>query len=444
MSALAKYFHALGKDVAGYDRTQTALTEELEHSEIPVHYKDETDLIPEKFMHPEETLIVYTPAVPADCKELNFFREKKFSVHKRAEVLGYITLNKKAVCIAGTHGKTTVSTMIAFLFHQSEFGCSAFLGGISKNFKSNLVLSQASDYIVAEADEFDRSFLKLHPEIAVITSVDADHLDIYGNKDEVIKSFGAFVGQVKQGGKLVMKKGIDIQAQSPDIEVFTYSLNEDTDFFAENIKLIDGKYHFDVVTPVEVIKNLSLEHPGIVNVENAVAAVAVASLAGISRHVIKTAITEFTGVKRRFDYIIRSDNLVFIDDYAHHPRELEATIRSVKKLYSGKKITGIFQPHLYSRTRDFANEFAESLSLLDELILLDIYPARELPIEGVSSEIIFEKVKIKDKYLITKNDLPGFLNNKDIEVLLTMGAGDIDQLVDPIRSELYRNLRINL
>jgi len=433
MSALAKYFHATGKAVAGYDRCRTTLTDELKDSGIGVHYDDDPELIPKFFRHRDETLVVYTPAIPNDCSELIYFRTENFHILKRAEVLGMITRNKKSICIAGSHGKTTVTTMIAHLFHQSDTGCSAFLGGISKNYGSNMLLSRSSDYVVVEADEYDRSFLKLNPEIAVVTSVDADHLDIYGTKEEVIKSFEAFLLQIHRGGKLVIKKGAGIQAQNPGVDVFTFALHEKADFYAEHIRLEQGKYHFDVVTPVEVLKNMSLEHPGIINVENAVAAVAVATLAGLHRNEIREAVNTFTGVKRRFDYIFRSKKAIYIDDYAHHPREIDAVIGSVRKLYPEKKITGIFQPHLYSRTRDFAMEFAVSLGKLDELILLDIYPARELPVEGVGPELIFSNVTLKEKSLIMKEDLLKFIAGKDIEILITMGAGDIDQLVEPLR-----------
>ncbi len=433
MSALARYFASTGKKVAGYDRIRTPLTEELSVSEIKIHYDDNLSLIPKEFLNSGDTLVVITPAIPAEHSELEYFRKNGFKVHKRAEVLGYITRDKKALCIAGTHGKTTITTMVAWLMDHTEPGCNAFLGGISKNFNTNYIQSEDSEYVVVEADEYDRSFLWLHPEIAVVTATDADHLDIYETHEEVIKSFEAFTSQIQRGGKLIIKKGIQLRVQHAEIEVFTYSLRGHADFYAENITLENGRYHFDVVTPVEIIKNLSIAHPGLVNVENAVAAVAVATLSGISRNIIKEWLPEFKGIKRRFDVIYSSDKAIYIDDYAHHPEELETTIRSVRELYPGKKVTGVFQPHLYSRTRDFAVGFAEALGKLDELILLDIYPARELPITNVNSGMIFKNVNLENKVLISKNELLNTLEKKDIDILVTMGAGDIDTLCEPIR-----------
>ncbi|MFO7656226.1 MAG: UDP-N-acetylmuramate--L-alanine ligase [Bacteroidales bacterium] len=433
MSALARYFASEGKKTAGYDRTCTPLTEELSQLGIKIHYEDNVKLIPDEYLHPEDTLVIITPAVPGDNHELAYFRQNNFIIHKRAEVLGLISRDKKALCVAGTHGKTTISSMVAWLMHNSEIGCSAFLGGISKNFNSNFVKSAASEYIVVEADEFDRSFLYLRPEIAVITATDADHLDIYGSHSEVVKSFEAFTELIHRDGKLIMKQGLGLKVHNAEIEVFTYSLHGKADYYAENIRLEQGKYHFDVVTPVEIIKNLSVSHPGIVNVENAVAAVAVATLNDVSRHVIKEWLPLFKGIKRRFDINYESDKAVYIDDYAHHPREIEATIHSVKQLYPGKKITVVFQPHLYSRTRDLAAEFAESLDKTDEVILLDIYPARELPIENVDSDIILNKIKHADKMLITKEQLIDTLRDIDLQVLVTLGAGDIDIYCEAIR-----------
>jgi UDP-N-acetylmuramate--alanine ligase len=433
MSALARYFKSGGKHVAGYDRTQTQLTKELSVSGIDIHYKDDVQAIPPDFHKPEGTLVVFTPAIPDTHSELGYFRSKQFNIHKRAEILGFLTKGKKAVCVAGTHGKTTVATMIAWLLHQSVPGCSAFLGGISKNFMSNFIHSDTSDYMVVEADEYDRSFLRLHPDIAVVTAADADHLDIYGSLEEVRKSFETFISQIKREGVLIIRHGIELQARNPGVEVYTYALEGYGDYHAKNIRLENGRYCFDVVTPVEIIRNFSLSHPGLVNVENAIAAIAVATLSGVSREKIRESMGLFSGIRRRFEVIYRTAKAVYIDDYAHHPKELDAIIGSVRKLYPGKKITGIFQPHLYSRTRDFADEFAESLDKLDELILMDIYPARELPVENVSSDLIFKKVKHNNKIQVTRENLIENLKEREIEVLITMGAGDIDNFCEPIR-----------
>jgi UDP-N-acetylmuramate--alanine ligase len=438
MSALARYFKSAGKQVAGYDRTRTRLTEELSAAGMDIHYADDIQAVPPEFRKSDKTLVVITPAIPDAHGELIYFRSNNFIIHKRAEILGILTRGKKAVCVAGTHGKTTVATMIAWLMHQSGPGCSAFLGGISKNFNSNFIRSDASDYIVVEADEYDRSFLRLHPDIAVVTAADPDHLDIYGSLEEVRKSFEIFISQVQRNGRLIIKSGIELKIQNPGIELYTYALEGSADYHAENIHLENGRYCFDVVTPVEIIRNVTLLHPGLVNVENAVAAVAATTLAGLNRKKIKEALAGFSGISRRFDVIYQSEKVVYIDDYAHHPKELDAIIGSVKKLYPGRKITGIFQPHLYSRTRDFAYEFAESLSKLDELFLLDIYPARELPIKNVSSELILRNVKHNNKILIGREDLMETLKEKEIEVLITMGAGDIDTFCEPIKQLLIK------
>ncbi len=440
MSALARYFKAIGKDVAGYDRTRTDLTGELMNSGIKIHFEDNIKLIPQDYMKESDTLIITTPAIPDDHNELTLFRENNFKLFKRSEILGYITENNNNISVAGTHGKTTVSTMIAYLLNQSDVGCSAFLGGISKNFHSNLVFSESSNYIVTEADEFDRSFLRFNPYLTVITAVDADHLDIYGTKDELVKAFNQFVNQTRKGGKILVKSGLNLNLKS-GYEYYTYTLTSNADFYAENISLNKGTYSFDVVTPTLKIKDLQLNHPGIINVENAVAATAVSYLLGVNQESIRNALKTFNGIERRFDYRVNTKDLVYIDDYAHHPRELYAVIDSVRKLYPERKITGIFQPHLYSRTRDFADEFAESLNRLDELILLDIYPARELPVKGVTSKIIYDKVTIKHKVLCSKNNLLSILKDKKVDVLLTLGAGDIDQFVEPVRTFLTNKYR---
>jgi len=437
MSAIARYFHAIGKNVFGYDKTQTVLTGELEKEGIGIVFNDGVQQIPEIYLNKKETLVVYTPAIPVNHEQLNFFKEKNFHLMKRAQVLGFLSDNLNGVGIAGTHGKTTVSTLTAHIFKTSALGCNAFLGGISRNYNTNLLLSETSPWVILEADEFDRSFLQLHPQVAVVTSMDADHLDIYGEKEELEKTFQAYVRQIKPGGHLVYKKGLPLAPSG--INLYSYSLEEEADFYARNLKLIQGYYQFDLMHPKGCITELKLSYPGRINVENAIAASAVALLCGVSNEELQVALSSFNGVRRRFDYRIKTENLVFIDDYAHHPKELWESITSVKAIYPDKKITGIFQPHLYTRTRDFAEGFAESLDLLDDIILLDIYPARELPIEGINSNIILDKMK-KAGRICSKEELVQQIKQSDIEVLLTLGAGDIDKLVEPI--ELILNQRI--
>jgi UDP-N-acetylmuramate--alanine ligase len=436
MSALARFFHTNGMQVAGYDRTPTHLTEQLIAEGIDVHFKDLPALIPERFRSPENTLIVLTPAIPNDHTELEYFRKNNFVINKRSQILGLITRDKKTIAVAGTHGKTTVSTMIAHILSGSTMGCSAFLGGISRNYKTNLLLNPQSEWMVAEADEFDRSFLQLHPQIAVVTAIDPDHLDIYGNPVVLNEAFDQFIGQINSLGFLLMKNGLRLNPANMPSRVFTYSLQESTDFYADNIQLVNKKYHFDLIGPDTTIRDISLIHPGLINVENAVAAASVATLLDINPDMIRRSMENFLGITRRFEIHIETERIVYIDDYAHHPKELEATINSVRDLYPGKKITGIFQPHLYSRTRDLADGFAQSLSLLDELILLDIYAAREKPIEGISAETIFAKVTQKNKTRCSRQDLIQVLRNREIEVLITLGAGDIDTFVEPIK-ELF-------
>jgi UDP-N-acetylmuramate--alanine ligase len=437
MSALARYFNALGMAVAGYDKTPSALTDHLIREGIAIHFEDSVDHIPEPFRSKEGTLIVLTPAIPDDHNELLFFRKEGFPILKRAEVLGMITRSRNTIAVAGTHGKTTVTTMIAWIMSHTKESCSAFLGGISKNFNSNLVLNAQSQWVVAEADEYDRSFLHLHPYAAVITAMDADHLDIYGNLEELHKSFALFTGQISRDGFLVIKKGLSLKQSDPGYRVITYSLEEKADYFAAAVTLHEAVYTFDVVTPTGILHSLTLNHPGLVNIENAVAAVAVTHHIGCAEHIIRESLASFNGSQRRFDVVLKTGNFVFIDDYAHHPREIEATVRSVRALYPGKRITGIFQPHLYTRTRDLAVEFAQSLSLLDELILLEIYPAREKPLKGVSAESILRHVTLADKMICKKQDLIDVLKSKKTDVLITMGAGDIDRMVEPIKNN-YR------
>lgn len=435
MSNLARYFLSKGKMVAGYDRTETPLTKSLAQEGALVHYTDSIDSIFENFRSIETTLVVYTPAIPIDNNEYCYFKENGFKMQKRAQVLGEITKMSKALCCAGTHGKTTTSSMLAHILKQSHLDCNAFLGGILKNYDSNLMLSATSEFTVIEADEYDRSFHWLHPYMALITSVDPDHLDIYGTEEEYLKSFGKFTSLIREGGALVIKDGLNFTPTlQTNVKCYTYSI-EKGDFRAENVKVGNGEIHFDFVTPRETIKDINLGVPVRINIENAIGSMAIAWLNGATANELKNAISSFRGAKRRFDFLLKTDELVFIDDYAHHPQELTSSITSVKELYPDKKITGVFQPHLYSRTLDFVDEFARSLSLLDELILLDIYPAREKPIEGVTSQIIFDKVTC-EKTLCNKSELLDILNRKNIEVLLTLGAGDIDQMLGDIKNLL--------
>lgn len=438
MSALAKYFHTLGMDVAGYDRNSTPITDELQMMGIEIHFVEDIASIPERFTK-DTTLVVRTPAVPDSNIEFKYFSQHNFSILKRAEVLGKIVNEKRGIAIAGTHGKTSVSSILTYVMHESDIGCNAFLGGIMKNYSSNLVVDGNSDWVITEADEFDRSFLQLTPEIALITWIDADHLDIYSSREEIKNGFESFVAQVKSGGTVVLKQGIEMNIDESNILRYSYSLNDQSaDFFASDICLKDNKYNFTIQTPGEKIKNITLYYPGITNVENAVAAGSVAWLAGVDADTISDTLSSFKGVRRRFDIQFISDRYIYIDDYAHHPRELDAVIESVRKLYPSKKITGIFQPHLYSRTKDFAGEFAASLSALDEIILLDIYPARENPIEGISSEIIFSEIAIVPKTICRKDELMKILKDKDFEVLITMGAGDIDKYVSSIKEMIEK------
>jgi UDP-N-acetylmuramate--alanine ligase len=441
MSALARYFNAMGKRVSGYDKTATKLTDELIAEGIDIHFEDHIRNIPlyikELPYDVENILIVYTPAVPKDHSEYVFFNLNGFNIRKRAEVLGMITDSARTIAVAGTHGKTTTSSLTAHVLKTAGLDPSAFLGGIARNYNTNLLLSRnmsEKQLIVVEADEYDRSFLSLHPEIAVITSADADHLDIYGDSEHVVESFNLFAEQVSQ--KLIVKKSIKGKIRK---QATTYAVDNDSaDYFAQNITIEAGSYRFDVVTPVNIFSQLTLGLPGLHNVENAVAAVAIACELKISEENIRKALESFKGVKRRFDYHIKTDKLVYIDDYAHHPEELRAAISSAREMYPGKKITGVFQPHLYSRTRDFADEFARSLDLLDECILMEIYPARELPIAGVTSQMLLDKMRSNNKRICQKKDLVEELKSRNLEVLMTMGAGDIDTFVEPITQQLTK------
>jgi len=440
MSALARYFYTKGFQIAGYDRTETKLTSELQTEGITVSFNQDVDEIPFVFTKPENTLIIITPAIPNDHPQLRYFQENNFTIQKRAQVLGDITRQSKGICIAGTHGKTTTSTIAAHLLYQSQVSCNAFLGGIANNYNTNLLLSAESNLVVIEADEYDRSFHQLSPYMAVITSVDPDHLDIYETPKAFHESFEYFTSLIRPGGALIMRKGIDIVPQlQKGVKLYTYSMNDGGDFSADNIRTVKGEIHFDFVTPNDRISDVRLGVPVQINVENSVAAMALAWLNGVSHEELRTGISSFSGIYRRFNVVYKSDKIVYMDDYAHHPSELKASISSIRNLYPTRKITGVFQPHLYTRTRDFAPAFAEALSQLDELILLDIYPARELPIEGVDSDLILRDVKLKNKTLCSKENLLPLLKEKDLDVLVTFGAGDIDKMVPLIREQLKKS-----
>lgn len=451
MSAQARYFKALGKSVSGYDKTRTPLTDELVAEGIDVHFQDSVEAIPTDVREQREAvLVVLTPAVPKDHSELKFFQKNEFEILKRSEVLGRITEGSFTIAVAGTHGKTTTSSLIAHILRSSEVDCTAFLGGITQNYGTNLLLGERlkkkrsgiKPITVVEADEYDRSFLTLKPDIAVITSVDPDHLDIYGDRKSMEETYRQFAAQVKDGGVLIIKKGVDklLAVEKKNKKVFTYSLHQSADYYARKVGIRKGDFLFDAVTPEQAIRGLVLGIPGRHNIENAVAAVAVAQAMNVFSGNIKNSLSSFKGVKRRFEYHVKTPRLVYIDDYAHHPEELRACISAVKEMYPGKKVTGVFQPHLFTRTRDFADEFARSLELLDELILLEIYPAREKPIEGIHSTMLLEKVRMKDKVLVSKKDLVKEIRNREPEVLITLGAGDIDTMVEPIRLELQSRI----
>ena len=430
MSGLARYFRHLGCVVCGYDKTSTGLTGELNNEGIPVIFDDKAEYIPSGFHAPDEsTLIIYTPAIPKDSIILNFFLQQGFELFKRSQVLGIISRGMFTVAVAGTHGKTTTSTMIAHILKDSGRDCSAFLGGIATNYNSN-VLYGKNNVVVVEADEYDRSFLTLHPDIAIITSMDADHLDIYGDHSHLTESFKLFASQIKPGGKLIHKKGLDLDSG------FTYAVEDTADACAFNIRITDGDFYFDFKNSNITIPDIKLGIAGLHNIENATAAIEACLLLDVPADAIKSALGSFNGVKRRFEYIVKNQNHIYIDDYAHHPEELKACIKSVKRLYPDKKLTTIFQPHLYSRTRDFADGFAEALDLSDELIMLDIYPARELPIEGVTAEMITARMRLINKRIAGKQEALQIVKEEQPELLLTVGAGDIDTLVQPLKQIL--------
>jgi UDP-N-acetylmuramate--alanine ligase len=438
MSALARYFLSQGKEVAGYDRVSTSLTDQLTREGIDILFEDRSVLIPDHFRNPDRTLVIYTPAIPEKHQQLNYFRRRGFRVIKRSVALGEVFNSGRGIGVAGTHGKTSISSMLAHILHQSKLGCNAFLGGVCKNTGSNLYLDPASKVMIAEADEYDRSFLTLFPEIAVVSAMDADHLDIYKSKENIIKGFEEFIAQIREKGKLIQKYGLT--PAIPDyVERYTYSLEQaEADYHVRNLKKEGLGYSFTVVTPNLIIPELKLEIPGLVQVENAVAGVAVAHQLGISPEIIARALSSYQGVERRIDLQVNRPDRIYIDDYAHHPEEIRAFLDSVKDLFPGKKLTGIFQPHLFSRTKDFAVEFARSLEILDVLILMDIYPAREDPIPGVTSALIFDEVRLKEKMLVSSEQLLRVIKAQNPQFLVTMGAGDISQFVTPIKEWMSR------
>ena len=440
MSAIARYFIKKGLVVAGYDKTPSDLTKRLETEGMLIHYEENVDEIPHECKKKESCLVIFTPAIPAEHKELTFFRENGFEIQKRAQVLGTLTKSHKGLCVAGTHGKTTTSTMCAHIMHQSHLDCNAFLGGISKNYGTNYILSD-SDFVVIEADEFDRSFHWLRPWMSVITSTDPDHLDIYGTKEAYLESFRHYTELIQPDGALIIHRDLEMKENiQPDVRRYDYSLNEG-DFHAENICIENGEITFDFISPIESIKGIQLGQPVPINIENGIAAMAMAQLNGCTAEELKYGMQTYGGVDRRFDFKIKTSKMVFLSDYAHHPKEIYQSAKSIRELYKDKHITAIFQPHLYTRTRDFYKDFADALSQLDEVILTEIYPARELPIEGVTSKLIYDNLKpgVK-KEMIQKVDVLNYIKEHDFEVLIVLGAGDLDNQVPQITKLLNSKL----
>ncbi len=440
MSGLARWFHQAGYQVAGYDRTPGEITAQLQEIGIELIFEAEAEAIPHAFLADNsDTLVIYTPAIPASHSGLNHFKAKGFTCIKRAKALGLLVNDKVGLAVAGTHGKTSVSTTLATILHFSSMGCSAFVGGLSKNFQSNVLIDAEAEAVVVEADEFDRSFLTLFPHMAVITSMDADHLDIYGHADSLQASFADFVSQIKPDGVLLLKKGLHLPANSKKpANIYRYALDTEADYFAKNIRVEQGKYHFDLVHPQGVIDNIELLVPGLYNVENAIAAAGLALQYGVKPEELKLALARYAGVKRRFDLILQKGEKVFIDDYAHHPAEIQACEKSLRNLYPDKEIAVVFQPHLYTRTRDFADDFASALSAFDQVILTDLYPAREEAIEGVSSTMILERMQHGCKTLVPYEKLAMEVAKLQADVIVSMGAGDIDKMVEPIKQELLK------
>ena len=433
MSAIARYFLHIGTTVGGYDRTPSSLTRALEEEGAQIHYEDNVELIPEACRNAKDCLVIYTPAIPSTHTEMQYFRNSGFDIQKRAQVLGTLTRSLKGLCVAGTHGKTTTSSMAAHLLHQSTIGCNAFLGGITKNYGTNYILSKDSPYVVIEADEFDRSFHWLTPWASVITATDADHLDIYGTEEAYLESFRKYSSLILPGGYLILHTGLKMKPDTQEgVTTYTYS-REDGDFHAENVKIGDGRITFDLVSPIENIKDIELGVPVTVNIDNGIAAMALAQLAGVTADEIRHGMLSFSGVDRRFDFRVRRDDMVYLSDYAHHPEEIRQSILSIRQLYEGRRIKAIFQPHLYTRTRDFYRDFATALSLLDDVAIVDIYPAREQPIPGVTSALIYDNLRdgIK-KEMCTKDQILDIVRRKDFDVLITLGAGDIEDYSDRI------------
>ncbi|WP_455061617.1 UDP-N-acetylmuramate--L-alanine ligase [Prevotella sp.] len=433
MSAIARYFLHKGLVVAGYDKTPSELTHQLEKEGMMIHYEENVNLIPEACRQPLTTLVVYTPAIPSTHAELKYFHDNNFVIEKRAQVLGTLTRTHKGLCFAGTHGKTTTSTMCAHIMHQSHLDCNAFLGGISKNYGTNYILSTHSDYVVIEADEFDRSFHWLRPWMSVITSTDPDHLDIYGTKEAYLESFRHYTELIQPGGALIIHKDLEMKQHVQEgVKVYNYS-REEGDFHAENIQIKNGTITFDFISPIEIVKNVELGQPIPINIENGVAAMAMAQLNGCTAEELREGMKTYGGVDRRFDFKIKNDRHVFLSDYGHHPKEILQSAKSLKELYSDRKITAIFQPHLYTRTRDFYKDFADALSHFDEVILTEIYPAREQPIEGVTSKLIYDNLRPNiEKKMIQKDDVLNFVKAHDFDVLVVLGAGNLDNYVPEI------------
>lgn len=439
MSAIARYFLNTGVFVGGYDRTPSPLTKTLEEEGAVIHYEDNVELIPEQCKQRDNCLVIYTPAIPATHTEYNFFKDNGFDIQKRAQVLGTLTKSLRGLCVAGTHGKTTTSSITAHILHQSHVDCNAFLGGITKNYGTNYILSSESPYVVIEADEYDRSFHWLTPWASVITSTDSDHLDIYGTEEAYLESFRKYTGLIQPGGFLVLHTGLKLVPSTQEGVTTYYYGREDGDFHADNLKIGNGRITFDLVSPIENISDIELGVPVAINIDNGIAAMALAQLAGVSADEIRKGMLSFGGVDRRFDFHVRRSDMVYISDYAHHPEEIRQSILSIKQLYAGKRIKAIFQPHLYSRTQDFYREFADALSLLDDVVIMDIYPAREEPIPGVTSDLIFDNLRpgIK-KQLCTKSTIMDSIREKDFDVLVTLGAGDIENFADEISDFLTK------
>lgn len=432
MSAIARYFIHRGLVVAGYDKTPSALTLQLEREGMLIHYEENIDEIPHACKQPQTCLVIYTPAIPSDHQELQYFRQNGFEVEKRAQVLGTLTREHKGLCVAGTHGKTTTSTMCAHIMHQSHLDCNAFLGGISKNYGTNYILSN-SDYVVIEADEFDRSFHWLSPWMTVITATDPDHLDIYGTKEAYLESFRHYTELIQPGGSLIIHRDLEMKENLQEgVNRYDYSLHEG-DFHAENIRIANGEITFDFISPIECVKDVQLGQPVPINIENGVAAMAMAQLSGCTAEELRYGMQTYGGVERRFDFKLKNDKIVFLSDYAHHPKEIYQSAKSIRELYRDRKITAIFQPHLYTRTRDFYKDFANALSLLDEVILTEIYPAREQPIEGVTSQLIYDNLRPGiEKHMIAKSDVLQYIKDHSFDVLIVLGAGDLDNQVPQI------------